>query len=434
VHLRPPCTSCTPRFFPILVAAAYAADKGWFRKKSQVRPEEHGDTKGGSTKDLAKQIIEAMATSGSDDARSAELVKILALQTINPSRAAMRINAIRQLTGGKRVLPPSAKAAVGPGLAADSLGGLRLPVVQFSSDVYMICEGDGKVFVVVSRADGSSQCEVAYESVGGTATPDVDYLSVKGVLVFQVGELEKRVGIDIVDDDEPEDDEYFTVKLSDPKGCVLGDWATTTVIIIDDDEPGDIGFDASQQEVSVLESKEYVELAVRRFNGSKGRIECRFRTKDMNVPNAAKAGADYVATEGTVVFEAQQMQQLIRVPIIDDTKVERNEVFKVVLFDPKGPTSDVAIHTHEDGSSSADCKVVIISDEAAKTVKDKVAQMIIATTDKYKIGSSSYAQQFFDALRVNGSDDDDDDQGPPSTFDYVMHYLTLPFKVSATPA
>ena len=34
-----------------------------------------------------------------------EIVKLLALQQMRPSRAACRINAIRSMTGGKRVVP-----------------------------------------------------------------------------------------------------------------------------------------------------------------------------------------------------------------------------------------------------------------------------------------------------------------------------------------
>ena len=428
-------------FFPALVAASYAADQGWFRSK-KVLPDAAariGEVSGGGMNqsqgaNIAKQIQLSLGANANDD-KTAELVKLLALQQIKPSRAAQRMNAIRSMTGGKRVLPPAQKmnsrAAVATMTAASAdpesgLAAATVPVVQFSTDIYMVCEGDGKVFAVVTRVPAKGKCSVAYESVGGTATSDVDFVSVKGVLEFGDGEAEKRIGVEIIDDDEPEDDEYFNLKLSDPKGCSLGEWATTTVIIIDDDEPGDIGFDQANQEVSVIESKEMVELTVRRFNGSKGRIECKFKTKDMNVPNAAKAGQDYVETEGTVVFEAQQMQQLIRIPLIDDDKFERDEIFKVVLFDPKGPTSDVSIHTHDDGSSAGDCRVIIISDDDAKTVKDKLSQLMSNTTEKYKLGTSSYAQQFANACRVNGGDVDPEE--PPMCMDYFMHYLVMPFK------
>lgn len=323
--------------------SSYAADVGLCKaRKSSVAPSDGPASRvsavsGGSltalqSKAIARQV-QGVLGANADDAKAVELIKLLALQSIKPSRAARRMDAIRSLTGGKRVLPSQqalSKSSEAASAAAAQALSPGVAVVQFKSDMYMVCEGDGKVFVVVTRSHAAGPCSVGYASGGGTATADVDYISVAGTLTFEDGQVEKRIGIDIIDDEEPEDDEFFTVVLRDPSPeCSLREWATTTVLIIDDDEPGDIGFDAESREVSVLESKAFVELTVRRFNGSKGRIECQFATKDMHVPNGAKAGEDYVATSGVVVFEAQQMQQQIRVQLMDDDKFERDEVFKV---------------------------------------------------------------------------------------------------------
>merc|ERR1719405_452344 len=60
--------------------------------------------------------------------------------------------------------------------------------------------------------------------------------------------------------------------------------------------------------------------------------------------------------------------------------------------------------------------------------------MIEATTTMVKEGkqievsSGSWAGQFKDALNVNGGDDDDDGD-PPTTFDWVMHIITVPWKL-----
>jgi len=284
------------------------------------------------SKAIAQQVQEALGSHG-DEAKAVEMIKLLALQTIKPSRAARRMEAIRSFTGGKRVLPSTKALTKSNETATVVAAQAHSPgpcVLQFKSDMYMVCEGDGRVFVVVRRSHAVGSCSVSYASVGGTATADVDFVSVQGTLLFEDGVLEKRIGIDIIDDDEPEDDEFFTVVLSNPSSeCSLGEWHTTTVLIIDDDEPGDIGFDQACSAVIVLESKPFVELTARRFNGSKGRIECKYRTKDMNVPNAAKAGLSYVASEGVLVFEAQQMQQQIQVQLLDNEKYNQDQVFKV---------------------------------------------------------------------------------------------------------
>jgi hypothetical protein len=273
-----------------------------------------------------------------------EIVKLLALQQMRPSRAACRINAIRSMTGGKRVVPSAKmreqareRAAVLERATEEKKG---TAVVQFSSEVFMVSEGDGKVDVIVKRAPAAGACTVAYEDTEGTATAGVDYEPVSGILEFADGESEKIVTIPINDDDEVEEDEFFTLTLSDPKSCELGNWSTTTIIIVDDDDPGDVGFDDSQQNVSVVESAGFVELTVRRFNGSTGTVSCEFSTKELRGKNAATAGEDFVATKGTITFAPQQMQATIKIELLDDDKFERDEVFKVILANPKGPLPD----------------------------------------------------------------------------------------------
>ena len=49
-----------------------------------------------------------------------------------------------------------------------------------------------------------------------TATADADYVPVKGALHFAEGEVSKTIEITIIDDDEFEKDEEFTVVLTEP--------------------------------------------------------------------------------------------------------------------------------------------------------------------------------------------------------------------------
>ena len=63
-----------------------------------------------------------------------------------------------------------------------------------------------------------------------------DYKETNGVLTFKQGELEKDIAIEIIDDDEPEEDEMFIVKLSNPSSNArIGSEGMTIVTIIDDD-------------------------------------------------------------------------------------------------------------------------------------------------------------------------------------------------------
>ena len=57
---------------------------------------------------------------------------------------------------------------------------------------------------------------------GGTATPDEDFESTQGVVVFEPGSVEAQVRIPLKDDDLVEGDETVEVTLSDPRNAVLG--------------------------------------------------------------------------------------------------------------------------------------------------------------------------------------------------------------------
>ena len=63
-------------------------------------------------------------------------------------------------------------------------------------------------------------------------------------------------------------------------------------------------------------------LHVHRFDGSKGRCFVDYTTANMPGANAATAGKDYVATEGTLTFEAGEVEKTIHVKIIDDDLFE----------------------------------------------------------------------------------------------------------------
>ena len=189
------------------------------------------------------------------------------------------------------------------------------------------------------------------------------------------------------------------------------------VTIIDDDEPGEVGFLEEHLQISVLESQGFVDVPVTRQNGSAGAIKIKYTTVD----GSAIAGKDYTHMSDEIEFQRGQITKMLRIPITVDQRYELEETFKVNLEFVSGPPRATLCERH---SST----ITITSDEKTKELCDKVAALVNLTVDKYKVGGSNYAQQFKDALLVNGGDDDEDD-GPPGTMAYVMHFLTLPWKL-----
>ena len=95
-----------------------------------------------------------------------------------------------------------------------------------------------KIDLTVTRAgDTSGAASIDYASANGTASDRSDYLTTLGTLRFAAGEGSKVITVFIVDDRFAEGPETFSVKLSNPLGCILGSQATFTVTIDSSNDP-----------------------------------------------------------------------------------------------------------------------------------------------------------------------------------------------------
>lgn len=79
--------------------------------------------------------------------------------------------------------------------------------------------------------------KVHYQTESGTAFTKWDFLETKGDMEFQDGEDTKEVSVQILGDTTVEDDEYFTVKVTNPAdGYNIGPQGSTEVILVNDDK------------------------------------------------------------------------------------------------------------------------------------------------------------------------------------------------------
>lgn len=421
-------------FFPMLVFIAYAADRNWFRGE-RVKPVggshlvsiEGAGFSEAECRDLVKEY-KAMGGKDFDDKQSKDLLMAMALKRNKPSRAQLRINAIRSITGGKRVVSQRSMKVLEEGVKA----GPVVPKFTFESDEYTSWEAGGSVTITIMRTPAKGVSKVAVSTKDQTATAGQDYEALDGKIVeFADGVETMDVTIVIIDDDEPEDDEFFEVSAVPIENCEVGQFGKTIVKIVDDDELGEMGFKPDQTALTVQEGCGNAKIVVHRFNGSKGEISCSYKTEVLKVDNAAIPERDFKMVEGRLEFKPYQMSATIEVPIVDDASAEKKESFKLVISDAQAKvelgTKGTKIYEHE-GNPMGECVVTISSDEDAKELMDKATQALNINLDRLKMGGSSWKQQFVDAMAVNGGDDEDGFE--PSTADYVMHYLTLPFKLT----
>jgi hypothetical protein len=207
---------------------------------------------------------------------------------------------------------------------------------------YSVMENAGSVPVTVVRQGsllGSASVTLSTQA-GGSAEAGVDFTPVNVTLTFAPGESSKVVNIPIINDDMVEPTESFSVVLSNVVGATQGSW-TATVNILDDDVAAAPGrFEFSSATYSIAENGGTLNVTVNRVGGSSGKVTVQYRTIDgatgVAADQKAYAGSDYSSKSGTLTFAAGETSKVISIPIINDTRVEKDEFFTVELRNPAG--------------------------------------------------------------------------------------------------
>ena len=115
-------------------------------------------------------------------------------------------------------------------------------------------EGGTMAFTVSLSRAPAAPISVEYRTGDGTAAAGEDYTAVAGAVTFLPTQRTKTISVALLDDGESEDDETFTLTLSNPSTGRLSD-AQATGVIADDDvedsvDEGDEGDDASGEDTA----------------------------------------------------------------------------------------------------------------------------------------------------------------------------------------
>jgi hypothetical protein len=170
---------------------------------------------------------------------------------------------------------------------------------------------------------------VDYATADGTAIAGSDYTSTSGTLTFTPGQTYMSVPVAIVDDALAEDNETFTLHLSNATGGIAIDDPTGIATILNDDlDPLVSVADASVLEGDVGTTTLSLPVTL---SGPSGReVDVDYTIAD----GTATAGIDYTATNGTLAFAAGETSKQIDVTVIGDILVESDETFTVTLSAP----------------------------------------------------------------------------------------------------
>mmetsp|Transcript_72802 Transcript_72802/g.213556 ORF Transcript_72802/g.213556 Transcript_72802/m.213556 type:complete len:1035 (-) Transcript_72802:174-3278(-) len=402
--------------FPLIVILAYMADRGvlcvWCK----------GKTKSGMEISEA-DVIRLQSTYGKE--LPDEVVKTLM------EREAKAAN----------LEPPASRSERRRGITAGISGGNRnvgkpegKNEVLFSFTdrqvVVLECAGSVQLKVVASKAPGQV-VNLRYRTREATAKEGERYQHVEGILTFGATQTEKIIEIPVIDDEQWQDNEYFSCEIFDLQASGVsarskgqpGDGAcrigleSTQIMILNDDMPGTLSFDVD--EVYGCEG-EPVKLGLMRTHGTCGRITAQYRT----VSETAVPNRDYQPAEGVLTMEHGVAFTTISVPILKSRghKFETRERFKVVVDNASpGIKFDT---TTDGGATSAICDIIIGADRAQGLFSRASSTLI--NVDKNTENFAAWYEQVVAAIYCNGSPAE---QVGATAQDWFFHLLSVTWKL-----
>ena len=216
--------------------------------------------------------------------------------------------------------------------------------LQLSDNQYSAVEHEGSIVVTVNRVGGSDgTVSVNYSTTNGSATAGSDYTVTNGMLTFANGETSKTISVPIFDDSVYEGPETLQLTLSGPGGgATLGTPSSATLTIEDNDPvpppPQVPTFTLSHPTYTVNEGDGALVVTVQRLGDTSAPGSVWLYTRDgaefVDWNLFAYAGQDYGYTEVQVNFAAGESAQTVNIPMIDNSRAEIDEIFRVKLTQP----------------------------------------------------------------------------------------------------
>mmetsp|Transcript_91608 Transcript_91608/g.144813 ORF Transcript_91608/g.144813 Transcript_91608/m.144813 type:complete len:877 (+) Transcript_91608:89-2719(+) len=476
----------TLMFCPALVYAAYLADRGWCSCRSEVDEESQmmGVIPENVTKEEIAQIEQQIRDQHGAHLTNEQVVSIMESEYFHTrSRAYYRHGVGRNFHSTWKKERSNDKIG-SPHLTvkhADSTQDAlefeqECVTIGFATSRYAFLESCVHArLILVRKGPTHVKASVKYRTRDGTARAGSDYEAIEGIVYFDKEEVKKVLSVKIHDDNAYEENEEFYVDLFDPMcECDDGGWmeesqescivmpavaavasdcpsslrpdsslvssrsrrykaalSTSTgsamVVIIDNDSPGCIRFQSEEVIVEEDVEEKTVGISVDRLGGASGTIGFRYHTEDMS----GVAGVDYQEAKGTISLGPAVQSATIPVTINAKGRYYKTASFNLVITEATG---GCRFDKETDGGAECCiCHIIIKgkTDEKRMTLIQKMESRIVA--NRSHLGAINWRQQFYDAVSCVVEEDDDDKQGKdadgPSALDYVIHVVSLPWKL-----
>jgi choice-of-anchor B domain-containing protein len=171
-----------------------------------------------------------------------------------------------------------------------------------------------------------------YQTADGTATADADYVPNSGVLTIAPGLVTGTVDVIVSNDALDEDDETFTLNLSNVTGANVTDGQGQGTIVDDDPLPALAVGDATVTEGNSGTTPAEVGVTLTPVSGRQVTVDFT------HAAGSASPGIDYLVCAGTAVLPAGATAASVSCQVVGDLKDEPNETFNVLLSNAQNAT------------------------------------------------------------------------------------------------
>lgn len=233
----------------------------------------------------------------------------------------------------------------------------------FSIDDVTMAEGNAGTaaftFTVTRTGATGLNASVDYATTDSSAAAPGDYAGVTGSLTFLPNETSKQITINVNGEVIYENDETFTVGLTNASNATISDGSGLGTITNDDSAPA-FSFESLGQEEGNATSSNFV-VRVTKTGATELNATVDFATVagTATANNACGAGVDYITTSGTLTFLPADTIKPVTIEVCGDTIYESNETFTVPLSNPAGAVIGIG-----QGTAS----VEITNDDSAPTL------------------------------------------------------------------
>jgi hypothetical protein len=200
----------------------------------------------------------------------------------------------------------------------------------------------------VSRAGSTAAALTVAYTVGGTATPGADYVSLPGTVTIPAGQASVDILVTPLQDELQEFPETITLTLTPTAGYAVGTPGVGVVVLRSDDEITQVvsvlALDPTASEARLTRGR----FLITRIGSAAAALTVSYR-----VDGTATPGSDYVALPGTVTIPAGAFTALVPVIPLQDTVPEAAETVTLTLT--PDPAYAVGVPAH--------AAVILVSDE-----------------------------------------------------------------------